>query len=155
VALSYQLLGHALPGPDHVVSFIQSRRREDGGFVEIAPMKRSGTNPTAAAVGVLQILGAVDAVPRSGIIDFLAGMATDEGGLKANARAPLADLLSTFTGIWSLNQLDAQGRVNLQEARNFVSLLEFPDGGFRGGLWDNATDVEYTFYGLGCWGITT
>ena len=22
-------------------------------------------------------------------------------------------------------------------------------GGFRGGLWDDRTDVEYTFYGLG------
>ena len=24
-----------------------------------------------------------------------------------------------------------------------------PEGGFRGGIWDEATDVEYTFYGIG------
>jgi len=27
--------------------------------------------------------------------------------------------------------------------------LQAPTGGFRGGAWDNGTDVEYTFYGLG------
>ena len=27
--------------------------------------------------------------------------------------------------------------------------LEFPTGGFRGAAWDDAADVEYTFYGLG------
>ena len=24
-----------------------------------------------------------------------------------------------------------------------------PSGGYRGGLWDDTADVEYTFYGLG------
>src|SRR5947209_13626023 len=38
VALAYQLLGRTVPLPDEVSRFIQSRRREDGGFVEIAPM---------------------------------------------------------------------------------------------------------------------
>ncbi len=28
-----------------------------------------------------------------------------------------------------------------------------PAGGFRGGLWDDRADVEYTFYGLGCLAI--
>jgi hypothetical protein len=26
-------------------------------------------------------------------------------------------------------------------------------GGFRGGLWDEGVDVEYTFYGLGVLGL--
>src|SRR5262249_8527619 len=55
VALCYQLLGRPLPRQDEAIAFICSRRREDGGFVELAPMRRSGTNPTAAAVGVLQL----------------------------------------------------------------------------------------------------
>src|SRR5438093_1407812 len=58
VVLCYQLLGRDLPDGDKLKAFINSRRREDGGFVEIAPMRRSGTNPTAAAIGVLQILAA-------------------------------------------------------------------------------------------------
>jgi hypothetical protein len=31
----------------------------------------------------------------------------------------------------------------------YVRSLEKAGGGFRGGLWDEGDDVEYTFYGLG------
>src|SRR5207244_643944 len=92
-ALCYQLLGKPLPQPEKAIRFTQSRQREDGGFVEVSPMRRSGTNPTAAAIGVLQILGAE--IPDS-VADFLATTASPEGGLRANLRVPLADLLSTF-----------------------------------------------------------
>ena len=40
-----------------------------------------------------------------------------------------------------------------QPILGYVRKLEFPGGGFRGGLWDEQTDVEYTFYGLGCLGV--
>jgi geranylgeranyl transferase type-2 subunit beta len=143
-----------------MVQFILGRRREDGGFVEISPMKRSGTNPTAAAVGVLQI--AESDVPagtvfttevRNGVVDFLAGMPSEEDGFRANARAPLADLLSTFTGLWTLRQLGALDRVDTAAASQYAEQLELPTGGFHGGIWDEQTDVEYTFYGLGCLAI--
>src|SRR5262245_31566010 len=39
IALCYQLLGRSLPNPNAVAGFVRSRRREDGGFVEIAPMR--------------------------------------------------------------------------------------------------------------------
>jgi geranylgeranyl transferase type-2 subunit beta len=148
VALCYQLLGRSLPRPDEAVAFIRSRRREDGGFVELAPMRRSGTNPTAAAVGVLQLADAVDDA-RQGVIDFLTEMRSDEGGLRANGRIPVADLLSTFTGGWTLHQLGALDRLDRIPALGYVRSLEVRTGGFRGGLWDEHTDVEYTFYGLG------
>src|SRR5262249_22825031 len=54
VALCYELLNQPIPRSEELVRFIRSRRRSDGGFVEIGPMKRSGTNPSAAAVGILQ-----------------------------------------------------------------------------------------------------
>ena len=73
-----------------------------------------------------------------------------EGGLRANDRIPLADLLSTFTGCWTLAQLDALDRINRRQAFQYVQSLERPEGGFLGGVWDEASDVEYTFYGLGC-----
>jgi geranylgeranyl transferase type-2 subunit beta len=152
VALSYQMLGRDLPAVDRLRAFIESRRREDGGFVEIAPMKRSGTNPTAAAVGVLQILA--DAPEQfhasvESVIPFLTSMASPEGGLRANARAPLADLLSTFTGTWTLGQLNALNQTDTTTLKSYVQNLELKSGGFHGGLWDESTDVEYTFYGLG------
>jgi geranylgeranyl transferase type-2 subunit beta len=149
VGLCYELLGRTLPRSEEVLAFIQSRRREDGGYVEIAPMRRSGTNPTAAAVGVLELIGAgLKPEVRSGVVDLLAELPTLEGGLRANTRAPLADLLSTFTGLWTLARLGALDRVDLEAARAYAEALEL-DGGFRGGLWDERVDVEYTFYGLG------
>jgi geranylgeranyl transferase type-2 subunit beta len=156
VGLCYQLLGRSLPQPGDAAQFIRSRRRDDGGFVEIAPMRRSGTNPTAAAVGVLQMLdeeegdSALNADIREGVVQFLSAMPSAEGGFRANGRAPLADLLSTFTGLWTLRRLGALDGVDTAAALGYVRMLELPGGGFRGGLWDEQTDVEYTFYGLGC-----
>jgi geranylgeranyl transferase type-2 subunit beta len=153
VALCYQLLGRPLPRLADVVRFVASRRREDGGYVEIAPMRRGGTNPTAAAVGLLQMAaeempGVLDEV-REGVIAFLAGMTSPEGGLRANGRAPLADLLSTFTAAWTLEQLGGLQRLDAEQVRRYAESLQRPQGGFHGGLWDEGHDVEYTFYGLG------
>jgi geranylgeranyl transferase type-2 subunit beta len=148
VVLAFELLGRRPAEADRVIAFVRSRRRDDGGFVEIGPMRNSGTNPTAAAAGLLTIFDAFDDEARTGVIDFLAPLQTDEGGLKANTRIPLADLLSTFTGLLTLSDLDALGEIDRDAARHYVRSLE-ADGGFRGGIWDEATDVEYTFYGLG------
>jgi geranylgeranyl transferase type-2 subunit beta len=167
VGLCYQLLGRPIPMAQQAVGFILSRRREDGGFVEVAPMRRGGTNPTAAAIGLLQMVqdpapdGArlaqdgLSAEVRQEVVDFLTAMPSPEGGFRANGRAPLADLLSTFTGLWTLQQLQALDRVDAASALGYVKLLELPGGGFRGGLWDDRTDVEYTFYGLGCLALLT
>ena len=149
VALCFQLLNRPLPDPDVAVRFVRSRRREDGGFVEIGPMTRSGTNPTAAAVGVLQICGALDDATKAGVADFLSNLQSMEGGFQANARAPLADLLSTFTGCWTLAEIGAPDRLDSSAALSYAKGLERPEGGFHGGTWDGGFDVEYTFYGLG------
>jgi geranylgeranyl transferase type-2 subunit beta len=153
VGLCYELLGRPVPRPEEIVRFVASRRREDGGYVEIAPMRRSGTNPTAAAVGLLQLAedqerGLTEEV-RSGVAGFLAEMVSPEGGLQANGRAPLADLLSTFTGTWTLAELGELGRVDVAQVLHYARSLEREEGGFHGGLWDEGWDVEYTFYGLG------
>jgi geranylgeranyl transferase type-2 subunit beta len=150
VCLCYQLLGRPVPRAEDAVRFVLGRQREDAGFVEIAPMRRSGTNPTAAAIGVLQIIDTLNPEVRDRVAGFLAVMPSTEGGFRANGRAPLADLLSTFTGLWTLDQLQALDRVDTNAAMRYVKMLELPTGGFRGGLWDEQTDVEYTFYGLGC-----
>jgi len=158
VVLSYELLGKPIPAGTEIVRFVHGRQRDDGGFVEIAPMKRSGTNPTAAAIGTLQILSAGNpsALPptiRTTAADFLAAMAAPEGGLRGNSRAPVADLLSTFTGLWTLAQLNGVAAIDGVATCRFALAVEMPTGGFRGGLWDERADVEYTFYGLGCLGL--
>jgi geranylgeranyl transferase type-2 subunit beta len=149
VVLCQQLLEQPTPNAAELTEFVRSRRREDGGFVEMSVMKRSGTNPTAAAIGLLSILATLDRETREATIDFLAEMQTEEGGLRANTRIPIADLLSTFTGLLTLVDLEHPAEVDLAAARRYVDSLQLSGGGFRGAAWDSGDDVEYTFYGLG------
>ncbi|MBI3837404.1 MAG: terpene cyclase/mutase family protein [Planctomycetia bacterium] len=149
VVLCQQLLEQPTPQPQRLTDFVRSRQREDGGFVEMNVMKRSGTNPTAAAIGLLNIFSALDEETRAGTVAFLAEMQSDEGGLRANTRIPIADLLSTFTGLLTLADLGATTEIDLAAARRYVDSLQLPTGGFHGAAWDPGQDVEYTFYGLG------
>jgi len=150
VVLSYQLIGKPVPRPNALVQFLYDRQRDDGGFVEIAPMKRSGTNPTAAAVAVLTMFDAMDQELRADVRDFLREVKSDEGGFQANTRIPFADGLSTFTGLLTLQDLQIRDVLDPASVHAYLTgWLEFPTGGFRGASWDEQADVEYTFYGLG------
>ncbi len=153
VLLVLELIGKQPPEPQKIIAFLRSQQAEEGGFREIRASKRAGTNPTAAAIGTLRILGALDEPTRNETIDFLAEMQTDEGGLRANTRIPIADLLSTFTGLLTLQDLGGKQEIDLAEVRKFVNSLSLEDGGFHGAIWDQAHDVEYSFYGLGCMGL--
>lgn len=153
VALTLELLGRTIPHPERASTFLESRYRS-GGFVEIAQMKRAGTNPTAAGVGTMQILDALSETKRSEIGLFLSGLfLKEEGGLRANDRIQTADLLSTFTGGWTLEDIDQLDRLDLQAIKAYAESLQGPLGGFRGGSWDVGLDVEYTFYGIGVLGL--
>ena len=83
ILICLQLLERPVLHPDQVVGFLLSQRSDQGGFHEIRAAKRPGTNPTAAAVGGLQILGTLDSDIRRDTIEFLGEMQTDEGGLRA------------------------------------------------------------------------
>src|SRR6185295_4813782 len=50
--LCYEEVNRPLPDAAGLRAFLEVRQRPDGGFVELAPMRRSGTNPTAAAVAI-------------------------------------------------------------------------------------------------------
>src|SRR5438094_10529935 len=95
------------------------------------------------------MLRGVEAGNKSGVADLSANLQSMGGGLEATARAPLADLRSTFTGGWTLAEIAAPDRVDSAEALAYAKALERPEGGFHGGHWDGGFDVEYTFYGLG------
>ncbi len=150
VALCLQLLGREVPEAGRLAAFVKSRRRTDGGYGEFSVARRGQTNLTAAAVGTLQALGELDADTAAAAAGFLAGLQSrEEGGLLAHATIPCADLLSTFTGSWTLDQLGAAGSLDWPALRRYALQCERPGGGFRGGLIDPDGDVEYTFYGLG------
>jgi len=158
VLLCLELIERPPAESNKIIDFLQSQRAEEGGFLEIRVAKRAGVNPTAAAIGALRILDALDEETSEETIDFLAYMQADEGGLRANTRIPFADLLSTFTGLVTLADLEALEEIDLAAAGRYAHSLEQPTGGFHGVAPEVAaiagaesaetSDVEYTFYGL-------
>jgi geranylgeranyl transferase type-2 subunit beta len=146
--LCYELIEIPIPDVDRLEAFLASQLHDQGGYLEIRAAKRPGVNPTAAAIGTLKALGRLTAADHAGTAAFLAEMQSDEGGLTANTRIPFADLLSSFTGLLTLADLDASGRVNVDAAGRYALSMQSPDGGFVGFALDQTADVEYSFYGL-------
>ncbi|MFO0883629.1 MAG: hypothetical protein U0894_05480 [Pirellulales bacterium] len=117
------------PQPERLVSFLRAQQHEEGGFLGF--VLESGEPIHTAAIGALQILDALDEGTRLDTIDFLLDMVTDEGGLRANTRIPIADLLSTFTGLLTLQDLNGAGELPLKNVRLFVTSLARDEGGFH------------------------
>lgn len=146
--LCHELIDVPIPEPDRVESFLASQYHDDGGYLEIRAAKRAGVNPTAAAIGTLKALGKLDVSQHCDTALFLAEMQSDEGGLTANTRIPFADLLSSFTGLLTLSDLEAVSQVNVDSIERYAFSMQSPDGGFVGFALDQSADVEYSFYGL-------
>jgi geranylgeranyl transferase type-2 subunit beta len=152
--LVYELLGADIPQRSKIASFIRSQQRDDGGFVEIAPVKLSGTNPTAAAVVALHQLSSLNTHDQSDIGGFLQDVWNAEGGYAANSRIPFPDALSTFTAMITAKILQLNMGEKLKKIEQLLNTqLQFPQGGFRAAMWDEQADLEYTFYGIGCLAI--
>lgn len=159
ITLAYELMELPLPDANRACEFVLGQQRQDGGFVEISVMRRSGTNPTAAAVGALRVLGAQSQqqwlTPKlnDAVAQFLLDSVTDEGGFRANTQIPIADLLSTFTALQTLRDVGGWDGVDTGAALEFVNSLLGDVGGFRAAVWDETVDVEYSFYGVGSLGL--
>ncbi|QEG40100.1 prenyltransferase/squalene oxidase repeat-containing protein [Roseimaritima ulvae] len=153
-SLCYELIGIPLPDPGRAVDFLKRHEHPEGGFLEIRVGKRAGVNPTAAAIGALQTFDALTPDIAARTADFLADMQSDEGGLTANTRIPLADLLSSCTGMITLTDLQAAERVSRPRIRSYAMQMQRETGGFAGFAMDPSEDVEYTFYGLATLALT-
>lgn len=149
VVICRELLGCPLPNDDAAAGFFMAQRQQDGGFLEVRVAKRSGTNPTAAAIGGLIALDRLDPNVANSAAHFLIERQMDQGGFAANTRMPIADLLSTFTGCLTLQSLESLDQIDLDATRQYALSMERTSGGFAGFELDPSDDVEYTFYGLG------
>ncbi|MGN6133942.1 MAG: prenyltransferase/squalene oxidase repeat-containing protein [Aureliella sp.] len=149
VLLCLELIEQPIPEPQKISAFLLSQRQADGGFLEVRVGKRSGANPTAAAIGALQVLGCLTEEIADTAAEFLVELQTDEGGWQANTRIPLPDVLSTFTACVTLADIERLDEIDRAAARQYVLSMQRESGGFCGFQFDPAQDVEYTFYGLG------
>ncbi len=150
VLLVFQLIGEPVEDQERIVRFLLDQKVAEGGFREIRAARRAGTNPTAAAVATLKMLERLDETTIDSTLDFLVNMQSDEGGFLANTRIPVADSLSTFTGMLTVDDLGEMHELEIDSLQAFIDSLQLDGGGFRAAAWDDAHDVEYTFYGLGC-----
>lgn len=146
--LCHQLIEIPVADPDGIESFLRSQQHSEGGYLEIRAAKRAGVNPTAAAIGTLKALGRLDPSEHQPTAAFLAEMQSDEGGMTANTRIPFADLLSSFTGLLTLVDLDATSMVNVDAIGRYALSMQSAGGGFVGFSLDQIADVEYSFYGV-------
>ena len=146
--LCQQLIEVQTPQPERVLAFLSSQAHDDGGYLEIRAAKRAGVNPTAAAIGTLKCLGQLRLNEHQMTREFLQQMQSDEGGLTANTRIPFADLLSSFTGLLTMVDLNAARSLKVDAIRSYALSMQAESGGFHGFALDQAADVEYTFYGL-------
>jgi len=146
-AIFYELLGEPARSRTIPLEPILERQRSDGGFVELPPLRYSGTNPTAAAVGLLTLLE-VSLPEKQKTVEFLCRCQQQSGGFQAHAKIPVPDLLSSFSALTALYDLDAADRVHRSALRSFVTSLRSTDGGYFGMPLDRQSDVEYTFYGM-------
>ena len=146
--LCLELIEQPVENVEAIESFLAAQAHADGGYQEIRVAKRPGVNPTAAAIGTLRTLGKLDLKAETATAEFVAEMQSDEGGLTANTRIPFADLLSSFTGLLTLADLDATDQINVDAIARYALSMQAEGGGFVGFTLDNTADVEYSFYGL-------
>ena len=108
-----------------------------------APAKAVGNlNATTAA---LSLMGQTTGWKKHAEVEILRDMQEDNGGFKASGIAPVADLLSTATALFVLKQYQVKPRFS---ATDFITSHWLDNGGFAATLLDDASDVEYMFYGL-------
>ncbi len=143
--LCYEILGVKVSCEVDIPSAMERLLCVDGGYSELPGAGVGQTNATAAAVAALLRCGVVD----TDATKFLLSMQAADGGLTAHAGVGEGDLLSTYTGILTLFNLDALGQLDLPAVGKFVRELALPAGGFRSCLRDSEADIEYTYYGIG------
>ncbi len=152
-ACAYMRMGVDLPKPEHGRELLRSLTQSSGGFLENRYSKRPGTNGCAAAIALSVILeDPVDPEPHAA---FIASMFSGEGGFYATPAAPIADLLSTYTGLFTLKMLGKLDPRYVEGALKYARSLEDAQGGYAGFALEQISDCEYTFYGLGVESIGT
>ncbi len=125
-----------------VLNTIAPYRTAEGGYANRVKASSATTNATVAALAIWGQLAGYD---RNDDVVCLQQLQDPSGGFCATAESPVPDLLSTATALF---MLQCYGTAPLYATGDFVEAHWLDNGGFAATLLDDASDVEYTFYGL-------
>lgn len=107
---------------------------------------RDGSSPSLnATVSAMMVLHLMKMPVDTQTINWLKDQQHPSGGFAAVPGAPVPDLLSTATALLALKTSCA---APLYPVTEFIQAHWRDNGGFSGTFMDEATDCEYTFYGL-------
>ena len=113
-----------------------------GGYKNSSEGASATTNATTAA---LSVLGETNGYKTNKDIVALKSFQDISGGFWAVKSAPVPDLLSTATALFTLS---CYKEVPTYPPSDFIEAHWTETGGFVATLMDNKSDVEYCFYGL-------
>ena len=128
--------------PEELLSRLLPYRCPDGGFTNIdSSQKTISTKATSAAYLAQFSCGVRDTSSAKALYK----LHFPGGGFFASEVSPLPDLLSTATSllVWA-----CEGITPNEETKEYVVSLWTEKGGFSATLFDDESDVEYSFYGL-------
>lgn len=146
--LCRELLAAECPAVAAALPVVLACQGPGGGFRELPDEGPEQTNATAAGLGYLGLMGALDETVAQRAGRFLLSMQGPGGGLLAHAAAPLEDLLSTFTGLVALTGLPGGEAADLVALARFARRQALAGGGFAAGPGDWDSDLEYAYYGV-------
>jgi hypothetical protein len=113
-----------------------------GGYSNIAGNGAASVNATSAA---LSVIGQLDGYALNDDVDYLYRSQDDSGGFSVSENTPFPDILSTATALFVLNCYGVTPRVG---PVHFIEAHWLESGSFAPALFEETSDIEYTFYGL-------
>ncbi|RXQ89881.1 hypothetical protein EO244_13945 [Ancylomarina salipaludis] len=129
---------------NRITNQLYTLKCDDASFANDSASKTGVTSATAAGL----IMTSNQNHNFDGSMFYLKQNYTSRGGFKAASDLPIADLLSTSTGLLAL-YMAGENLQNLSEKSiDFINLHWDESGGFFGSIADMTCDVEYTYYAL-------
>ena len=126
----------------HMLERLDLYRVNNGGFSNVTGEISATVNATAAA---LCVRGQLGGYKINEDVEYLCNLQDKSGGFFAAAQSPVPDLLSTATALFALS---CYRKAPLVDPCAFIEAHWLDSGGFAPTLFEDKSDVEYTFYGV-------
>lgn len=131
----------------NIATFLNSLRRDDGGFAKAAEGHAGSTYHTFLILLVMQLLGQDIERPEE-IVSFLQAQKSDEGGFREIRAAKRAGTNPTAAAIATLKILDQLDEATIDDTMEFLLDMQTDEGGLRANTRIPIADSLSTFTGM-------